>query len=60
MSENHKKSFTALNYIEYWRILDSGCVLVSAFVSLVGIPTGIAISAAGLKIYEITVGIKKA
>ena len=36
----------------------SGCVSTSAFASLVGIPVGIGSSALGLKIYEITAGIK--
>ena len=36
-----------------------GCVSISAFASLVGIPLGIASYAEGLKICEIMVGIKK-
>ena len=42
-----------LNYIEYCFILVSaitGCVSISAFASLVGIPISIASSAVGLKI----------
>ena len=37
----------------------TGCVSISAFASLVGIPTGIRISAIGLKICAITAVIKK-
>ena len=37
----------------------SKCVSISALASLVGIPVGITISASGLKICAITVGIKK-
>ena len=37
----------------------SGCVLISAFASLVGAPIGIANSAVGLKICAITARIKK-
>ena len=37
----------------------TGCVSISAFASLVGIPIGITSSAIGLKICAITAGIKK-
>ena len=37
----------------------TGCISISAFVSLLGIPIGITNSAIGLKICAITVGIKK-
>ena len=37
----------------------TGCVSISAFASLVGIPVGIASSAVGIKICAITVEIKK-
>ena len=37
----------------------TGCVSISAFASLVGIPIGIASSTIGLKICVITIGIKK-
>ena len=50
-----------LNYIEHLLIAIStitGCVSVSAFTSLVGIPIGITSSAIGLKICVITAGIK--
>ena len=53
---------TLLNYIEHFLILGStvtGCVSISVFASLVGIPIGIASSAIGLKIFVITAAIKK-
>ena len=59
MSKKHK---AFLNYIEHFLILGStitGCVSISAFASLVGIPIGIASSTIGLKICVITAGIKK-
>ena len=62
MSKKHKKVCTTLNYIEHFLILGStitGCVSISAFASLVGIPIGIASSTIGLKICVITAGIKK-
>ena len=51
-----------MNYIEHLLIIIStitGCVSISAFASLVGIPIGIASSTIGLKICVITAGIKK-
>ena len=62
MSKKHKKACTTLNYIEHFLILAStitGCVSISAFASLIGIPIGITSSAIGLKICAITAGIKK-
>ena len=62
MSKKHKKVCITLNYIEHFLILAStisGCVSISAFASLVGIPIGITSSAIRLKIYAITAGIKK-
>ena len=62
MSREHKKVCTTLNYIEHFLILAStitGCVSISAFASLIGIPIGITSSAIGLKICAITAGIKK-
>ena len=62
MSKKHKKIFATLNYIEHFHILAStitGCVSISAFASLIGIPIGITSSAIGLKICAITAGIKK-
>ena len=51
-----------LNYIEHLIILISavtGCIPISAFASLVGIPVGITSSATGLKICIINAEIKK-
>ena len=51
-----------LNYIEHLLILASvitGCVPISDFVFLVGIPWDIASSAVGSKICTVTPGIKK-
>ena len=62
MSENHKKVYRVLNYIEHLLILVSAvtrCISVSAFAYLVGIPIGITSSATGLKICVITARIKK-
>ena len=62
MSGKHKKVRMALNYFEHFVIFIStvsGCVSISPFASLVGIPVGITSSAVGLKIFAITSGIKK-
>ena len=62
MSKKHKKVCTTLNYIEHFLILAStitGCVSISAFASLIGIPIRVTSSAIGLKICAITTGIKK-
>ena len=62
MSKKHKKVYRVLNYIEHLLILIStvmGCISISAFASLVGIPIEITSSAIGLKICVITAGIKK-
>ena len=51
-----------LNYIDHLLIVIStitGCVSISAFASLVGIPTGMMSSAIGLKICIVIAGIKK-
>ena len=53
MSKKHKKICTTLNYIKHFLILASkitGCVSISAFVSLIGIPIGVTNSAIGLKL----------
>ena len=58
MSKNHKKVCTTLNYIENFLILAStitGCISISTFASLLGIPIGITSS----EIVLITAGIKK-
>ena len=60
MGKKHKKGCTTLNYIQHIPILVSnitGCISISVFNSLVGIPIGITISALGLKACAITVGI---
>ena len=48
ISKKHEKVCTAVNYIEHFLILASaitGCLSISAFASLVGIPIGISSSA---------------
>ena len=62
ISKKHKKVCITLNYIEHFLILGStitGCVSISSFVSLIGIPIGITSSATELKICAIIVRIKK-
>ena len=62
MSKKHKKVCRVLNYINYSLTVIStttGCVFISAFTSLVGIPIGTASSAIGLKICVIAAGNKK-
>ena len=54
-SKKHKKR--VVNYIKHLFVLVfavNGCVSISAFASLVGIPIGFASSAAGLNICAIT------
>ena len=61
ISKKHKKIYATLNYIEHLLILAStitGCISISDFTSLSGIPIGIMSSAIGLKICAITAGIK--
>ena len=61
MSEKHKKACRTLNYCEHFLIFISavsGCVSISTFALLVGVPVGIASSAVRLKIGAITTGIK--
>ena len=61
MSKKYKIVCTTVNYIEQFLILASkitGCVSISAFASLVGIPIGITSSAIGLNICTITAGSK--
>ena len=51
-----------LNYIEHFLILAftiTGCISISTFASLLGIPVGITSSAIGWKLWAITAGIKK-
>ena len=62
MSKKHKKVCATRNYIEHFLILASiitGCISITAFTSLLGIPIGITSYAIGLKICKITSGIKK-
>ena len=62
MTKKHNNVCTALNYIELFLILAStitGCILISAFASLIGITIDIASSAIGLKICAMTAGINK-
>ena len=62
MSRNLKKVCITLNYIEYFHILVStitGCITISDFAPLIGVPIGIASSAIGLKICAITAGVKR-
>ena len=61
MSKKHEKVCRVLNYIDHFFIAISkitGCVSISAFASLVGIPVGITSSTTGLKICVITAAIK--
>ena len=58
----YRKICRNLNYFEHYLVFDSavsGCVLTSAFASLVGVPVGFASSAVGMKICAITTRIKK-
>ena len=62
LSRRHKKVFTSLNYIDNFLILASvvtGCISISSFVSLLGIPIGITSFAIGLKICATVAGITK-
>ena len=62
MSKKYKKVCTTLNYTEHFLILAStitGCILISAFAFLIGIPIGITSSAIGLETCAITARIKK-
>ena len=62
ISKKHKNIHRVLNYIDYLLIVTStitGCVSISAFAFLIGIPIGITISAFGLKLCAITAVIIK-
>ena len=62
MFEKDKKTCMYLNYVDRLIILAStftGCVSISAFTSLVGVPVGTTSSAEGLEICAITERIKK-
>ena len=59
MSKKYKKTRTCLNYVENLLILAAavtGCVLISAFDSLVDIPVRIISSVVGINICAITAG----
>ena len=61
ISRKYKKVCATMNYIEHFLILASlitGCISVSTFDSLLGMPIGIMSSATGLKICAMTAGIK--
>ena len=61
--EKHKNVSMVLNYFEHFLVFVSavsGCVSISAFASLVGVPKAIFVSSTvGLKIYVIAARIKK-
>ena len=62
ISRKHKKVCTALNNNENFLILAStitGCISISVFASLIGVPVGITSSAIELKICAIAAGIIK-
>ena len=62
MRNKHKKVCATLNYIEHFLILASavtGCISISAFASLVGIPIGIASFVIVLKVCATIAVIKK-
>ena len=61
MRKKHKKVCTTINYIEHFLFLAStitGCVLISVFASLIGVPIRIPSSTIAVKICAITAGIK--
>ena len=61
-SEKHKKLLTNLNYTEHLHVLAStitGCVSISVFASLFGIPVDIESFSVGINLYAITAAIKK-
>ena len=58
MSEKYNKVCSALNYFQPFFVFVSafsGCVSISVFASLVGVPVGIVSSAIGLKICALTI-----
>ena len=60
MNRRHKKVYITLNHIEKCNLASTitGCIIISAFSSLAGIPIGITSSAIVLKICVITAAIK--
>ena len=62
MIKKRKKVCTTLNYVEHFLILGStitGCVCISVFASLAGIPIGITSSTTGLSQHKSTIKKKK-
>ena len=62
ISRKNKKFCETLNYVEHfviWASEINGCISISAFVSLIGIPIGIMSSTIGLKTSAIAGGINK-
>ena len=62
MSEKYKKTCKHFNYVEHLLTLVStvtGCISISALLSLVCVPVGIKSSAVRIKICVITAGVKK-
>ena len=62
ISKKHKNVCTTQSYIEHSLIFGStitGCVSISPFPSLVGVPIGITSSATAVKVFARAVGIKK-
>ena len=62
ISRKNRKFSTAVNYIEHVLILTfsiTGCISISAFASLCGIPVGTTSSEIELKICAIAAGIRK-
>ena len=62
INKRQKEVCTTQNYIECFLILASavtGCISISVYASLFGIPVGITSSEIGLKICAVTAGIKK-
>ena len=59
MIKKHKNSYSTLNYVEHLINLAAvvtGCISISTFASLVGIPIGITSCAAGFEIWAVTAG----
>ena len=62
MDKEYKMVCTTQHYIDNFLILAStktGCVSISGFVSLIGVPIGIRSSAIGLKIFTVAAGTKE-
>ena len=62
MNKEHKNMCKAVNYFEHFLVfvsVVSGCVSISAFASIVGVPVGITSSAVGMEIYKSIINKKK-